>query len=346
VRNAIAEVAEVTRNTSAACAAAGVAPATYYRSLKERPQRERQRRGTPPRRLSQEERERVLLVLHEDRFVDKPVRQVYATLLDEDVYLGSERTMYRILEENGEVKERRDQLRHPKHPKPELVATKPNEVWSWDTTKVRGPEKGVTYWVYVIIDIYSRYVVGWTIAEREDAEIAEALIAQAIAAQQPSKNLVIHSDRGGIMVSNNVTDLLITLGVKQSLSRPRVSNDNPYSESHFKTMKNAPIYPGNFGSIQDARNYFQRFFDWYNTEHYHTGIGLMTPFVVHYGLAETCLKARQSVLRKAFFEHPERFVRGMPRPRKPPEAAWINAPAPTKPKMPPHTVASGKTSVR
>jgi putative transposase len=284
-------------------------------------------RGRSRRRLSVEERQRVLLVLHEDRFVDKAPRQVFAALLDEGTYLCSVSTMYRILRENGEVRERRNQLRHPKHTKPELLATAPKEVWSYDITKLRGPVRGSFYYLYVIIDIYSRYVVGWTIASTESAEIVERLIARTCRQEKAGRKLVIHSDRGAPMTSNCVADLLSNLGVMKSFSRPRVSNDNAYSESHFKTLKNVPLFPGRFGSIQDARAFCRVFFDYYNNEHYHTGIALMTPAVVHGGLSDKCNEARQIVIDRAFASNPDRFVRGRPRLPQVPETAWINNPA-------------------
>lgn len=281
----------------------------------------------PPRALSAEDKQQVLAVLHEDRFVDKAPAEVYAALLDERHYLCSIRTMYRILKENDEVRERRNVLRHPQYKKPELLATGPNQVWSWDITKLKGPVKWTYYYLYVILDIFSRHAVGWMIAHRETAELAKLLIGETCLRQRIDEDtLIIHSDRGSSMTSKAVAMLMADLGVTKSLSRPHVSNDNPFSESQFKTLKYRPAFPECFGSIEDARAFCQRFFDWYNNEHYHSGIALMTPFMVHYGLAENCNRSRQEVLRQAYEEHPERFVRGLPKVRDLPEAVWINPP--------------------
>lgn len=270
-------------------------------------------------------------MLHEDRFVDKAPRQVFAALLDEGTYLCSVSTMYRILHENGEVRERRNQLRHRKHTKPELLATAPKEVWSYDITKLRGPTPGSFFYLYVIIDIYSRYVVGWRIADTESAQIVEELIATTCRREKAGRKLFIHSDRGAPMTSNCVADLLSNLGVLKSFSRPRVSNDNAYIESHFKTLKNVPSFPERFGSIQDARAFCRVFFNYYNHEHYHTGIALMTPAVVHAGLADKCNDARQVVIDRAFAANPDRFVHGRPRLPQVPQTAWINDPAKSSP---------------
>jgi putative transposase len=252
-------------------------------------------------------------------------------LLDEGVYHCSIRTMYRILKEHDEVRERRNQLKHPQYEKPELLATAPNEVWSWDITKLKGPEKWTYYYLYVIIDIFSRNVVGWLIATRESAELAKQLIGETCDRQGIDKDqLVIHSDRGSAMTSKAVALLMADLGVTKSLNRPHVSNDNPYSESQFKTMKYCSSFPERFGSIQDARAFCQRFFDWYNNEHYHTGLALMTPASVHYGRAKECNAQRQIVLTDAFGRHPERFVGGHPKVLQLPEAAWINPPKQTE----------------
>jgi putative transposase len=235
--------------------------------------------------------------------------------------------MYRILAEAGEVRERRNQARHPKYQAPELLATAPNQVWSWDITKLRGPVKWSYFYLYVILDIFSRYVVGWMIANRENATLAKRLIAETCEKEnvQPGQ-LTIHADRGSSMKSKTVAFLLADLGVTKSHSRPYVSDDNPYSESQFKTLKYRPDFPARFGSIQDARSFCQDFFPWYNREHRHSGIGLMTPEMVHYGKAEQASKQRRIVLASAFDAHPERFVRGTPMPPSLPEAAWINKP--------------------
>jgi putative transposase len=262
-----------------------------------------------------------------ERFVDKAPTEVYATLLDEGTYHCSVRTMYRILAEAGEVRERRNQARHPKYQAPELLATAPNQVWSWDITKLRGPVKWSYYYLYVILDIFSRFVVGWMIAYRESATLAKRLIAETCEKQnvQPGQ-LNLHADRGSSMKSKTVAFLLADLGVTKSHSRPYVSDDNPYSESQFKTLKYRPDFPARFGSIQDARSFCREFFPWYNQEHRHSGIGLMAPEMVHYGKAEQVSSQRQIVLASAFVSHPERFVRGLPMPPSLPEAAWINKP--------------------
>jgi putative transposase len=235
--------------------------------------------------------------------------------------------MYRILAEGGEVRERRSQARHAKYQAPELLATAPNQVWSWDITKLRGPMKWTYYYLYVILDIFSRYVVGWVIAYRESGTLAKRLIAETCEKQnvQPGQ-LTIHADRGSSMKSKTVAFLLADLGVTKSHSRPYVSDDNPYSESQFKTLKYRPDFPARFGSIQDARAFCREFFPWYNHEHRHSGIGLMTPAMVHYGKAEQISSQRQVVLASAFDAHPERFVRGAPTPPSLPKAAWINKP--------------------
>jgi len=235
--------------------------------------------------------------------------------------------MYRILAESQSTRERRNQLQHPKYQKPELLATGPNEVWSWDITKLKGPEKWTYYYLYVILDIYSRCVVGWMLANREGADLAKQLIETTIKKQEiQSEQLIIHSDRGPSMTSHSVAQLLSSLGVTKSHSRPHVSNDNPFSESQFKTMKYRPDFPKRFGSYQDAMQYCRQFFDWYNNEHYHSGIGLLTPTSMHYGQADEILTAREQTLKRAWQDKPDRFVGGVPKPAGIPEAVWINAP--------------------
>ena len=269
--------------------------------------------------------------LNSQRFADQSPRQVYAKLLDEGQYLCSVRTMYRILDENQSVRERRNQLTHPKYRKPELLATGPNEVWSWDITKLKGPEKWTYYYLYSIIDIYSRYTVGWMLAHRESADLAKQLIQETIEKQQINPNeLIIHSDRGPSMTSHSVAQLLGSLGVTRSHSRPHVSNDNPFSESQFKTMKYRPEFPKRFGSYQDGLSFCRSFFDWYNNEHYHSGIGLLTPSSLHYGQASQVITARKQTLKDAWKLHPERFVNGVPQPANIPKAVWINTPSKTK----------------
>jgi putative transposase len=282
-----------------------------------------------PRALSGAEQQAVLDLLHAPRFRDAAPAAVYATLLDEGVYLASERTMYRLLAAAGETRERRDQLVHPPYAKPELLATAPNQVWSWDITKLLGPAKWTYYYLYVLLDIYSRYVPGWMIAHREHAALAERLMAETIAKQGiPPGQLTLHADRGASMTSKPVAFLLADLGVTKTHSRPHVSNDNPYSEAQFKTLKYRPGFPDRFASIAEARAFGQAFFRWYNTEHRHAGIGLLPPEVVHYGRAQATYDARCQVLDAAHTAHPERFVRQSPRPPALPTAAWINPPKP------------------
>lgn len=283
----------------------------------------------PPseRSLSQEERRTVRDVLNSDRFVDSALRQVYATLLDEEVYLCSWRTMYRILDEYQEVRERRNQVSHPTYTKPELLATVPNQLWSWDITRLLGPAKWTYFYLYVILDVFSRYVVGWMIAEREAASLAETLIAETCAKQGIQRDqLTLHADRGSSMRSKPVALLLSDLGVTKTHTRPYTSNDNPYSEAQFKTLKYRPDFPDRFGSVVDARGWAQPFFQWYNHDHYHTGLNLMTPAMVHYGLAETVRDQRNQVLQTAYAAHPERFVRGVPIVPDLPREVWINKP--------------------
>lgn len=307
--------------------AVGMPRSTYYRLLKPLQERAVKSRPRPQRMLSENERQVVIAVLHEDRFIDKAPAEIYATLLDEGIYLCSVRTMYRILADLKEVRERRNQLRHPQYKRPELLAIEANQVWSWDITKLKGPVKWSHYYLYVILDIFSRYAVGWMIASRETGKLAKLLISETCRRQDIQEDqLIIHSDRGSSMTSKPVALLLADLGVTKSLNRPHVSNDNPYSESQFKTLKYCPAFPKRFGSIEDARAFCREFFDWYNNEHYHTGIALMTPKVVHYGLAEECNASRQKVLSSAYSAHPERFVRGQPKTLVLPEAAWINKP--------------------
>jgi putative transposase len=313
---------------TAACDALGLSRASFYRQQQpRRPERSELPRPAPPRALSVVERQQVLGELNSERFADQAPRQVYATILDEGRYRCSVRTMYRVLKENQQVKERRDQLRHPRYAKPELLATGPNQVWSWDITKLLGPAKWVYFYLYVVLDIFSRYVVGWMVAEQESKELAGRLVEESCFKQgiQPGQ-LTLHADRGSVMKS--LAQLLDDLGVAKTHSRPHVSNDNPFSESHFKTLKYRPSFPDRFGSLQDARGLLGELLDWYNNEHRHTGIGLLTPATVHYGLAEQVRAARQEVLRAAYLAHPERFVRGVPEPPVLPPAVWINPPEP------------------
>jgi putative transposase len=310
---------------SAACRALGVPRSSLYRARHPKPVAKP--RPTPERALSQAEKAVVRQELNSERFWDSSPRQVYATLLDEGTYHCHWRTMYRILDEHTEVRERRNQLQHPVYVKPELLATGPNQLWSWDITKLKGPAKWTYYYLYVILDVFSRYVVGWMIAERETASLAQELIAASCTKQgiQPEQ-LTLHADRGSSMRSKSLALLLADLGVTKTHSRPYVSNDNPYSEAQFKTLKYRPDYPDRFGSLADARCWARPFFRWYNHEHRHTGLGLMTPAMVHYGQAQVVYQQRQQVLQAAYAAHPERFVRGLPTPPQLPTAVWINRP--------------------
>ena len=293
------------------CAALGLPRATYYRGRRSQGALPRRRRS--PRALSTVEWTAVLALLHEPRFVDLAPAEVYATLLDEGRYLCSERTIYRVLAANHEVGERRNQLRHPYYAAPELLACRPNELWSWDITKLLGPTKWTYFYLYVMLDVFSRYVVGWMVAHRESATLAEQFIHATCARQGIARGqLTIHADRGSTMTSKPVALLLADLGVTKTHSRPHVSNDNPFSEAQFKTLKYRPAFPERFGSIQDARAHCHVFFPWYNTEHHHAGLGLLTPFDVHHGRAEQRVAARAAVLATAYGVHPERFPGGLP----------------------------------
>ena len=315
-----------TVGTQAACQAFGMSRATVYRHRRPRPTPAS--RPRPARALTAAERDAVRGELHQPRFVDLAPAEVYATLLDEGRYLCSLRTMYRVLAAAHEVRERRNQLRHVA-PTPELLATRPNEVWSWDITKLLGPAKWTYFYLYVILDIFSRYVVGWMVAHQERAALAERLIEVACETQEivPGQ-LTIHADRGASMTSKPVALLLADLGITRTHSRPHVSNDNPFSEAQFKTLKYRPTFPERFGSLQAARAFCQPFFCWYNAEHRHTGIALLTPAMVHYGQAEAVRAQRADVLAAAYAAHPERFVRKPPTPPAVPDSVWINPPAP------------------
>jgi putative transposase len=310
-----------------ACRALEVSRASFYRhrfppAVPARP------RPRPARALSLSERHSVLEQLHAERFLDQSPREIYAALLDEGRYLCSIRTMYRLLEQHGELRERRDQLSHPAHQKPQLLATQPNQVWSWDITKLLGPAKWTFFYLYVILDIFSRYVVGWMVAERESRQLASRLIGETCRHQGiVAGQLRLHADRGPAMTAKPVAQLLADLGVTKSHSRPHTANDNPFSESQFKTLKYRPEFPDRFGSLQDARGFCGPFFSWYNTEHHHSALGLLTPDSVHYGGAPEVIAQRQQVLTAAYLAHPQRFVRHPPRPPQLPAAVWINPPA-------------------
>ena len=313
-----------------ACAALGVPRSTLYR--RRNPPAPRQGPKKPsPRALSVAERETIVQTLNSDRFADQSPYQVYATLLDdEQTYLCSVSTMYRLLRQNNQVRERRNQRRHPTYTKPELLATGPNQLWSWDITKLRGPQTWQYYQLYVILDVFSRYVVGWRIEERESDRLAEELIAQSCFKQNIApQQLTLHADRGSAMISKTVAQLLLDLNIAKTHSRPHTSNDNPYSEAQFKTLKYRPGYPDRFGSLPDARHWARDFFQWYNQQHRHTGLALMTPVAVHTGQGDALTARRQITLQQAHQQHPERFVRGTPRPAPLPEAVWINKPEPS-----------------
>jgi len=311
-----------------ACWALGLPRASLYR-MRRPPDLKASHppRPAPQRALAPGEREAVLETLHSERFMDHAPAQVHATLLDEGTYLCSPRTMYRILDSAHEIKERRDQVRRPHYAKPELLATRPNEVWSWDITKLMGPAKWTYYYLYVILDIFSRYVVGWMLAPQESAALAQGLISEAYEKQGIEKGqLTLHADRGASMKSKPVALLLADLGVLKTHSRPQVSNDNPFSESQFKTMKYRPEFPDRFGSLEHGRAFGHVFFPWYNDEHHHSALGFLTPAVVHYGLAGAVREKRKQVLTAAFAAHPERFVKGTPLLAELPPAVWINPP--------------------
>ncbi len=312
----------------AVCDALGVSRASLHRLQNPPPAvAEPCPRPSPPRALSAEERAAVLGHLHSERFQDRSPSEVYGTLLDEGVYCCSIRTLYRLLASQGEARERRGQLTHPPYRKPELLATGPNQLWSWDITKLPGPAKWTYFYLYVILDVFSRYVVGWMIADREGQELARQLIAATCAKQRIAPGqLTLHADRGSSMTSKPVAFLLADLGVTKTHSRPHVSDDNPFSESQFKTLKYRPEFPDRFGSLQDARSFGHVFFPWYNSEHHHSGLGLMTPEVVHSQRGEQVRNLRQQTLNIAYAAHPERFVRKPPRPPALPTEVWINPP--------------------
>jgi len=312
---------------SVACAALEMPRSTLYRARQ--PQAERKPRPTPAHALSGEERAQVREVLNSTRFMDRAPRQVYAALLDEGTYLCHWRTMYRVLAAHQEVKERRLIRRHPVYKKPELLATGPNQVWSWDITALRGPAKWIHYPLYTVLDIFSRYVVGWMIAEVESSELAKQLIAETARKQGIAPDqLTLHADNGSPMKGKPLAQLLLDLGITRSHNRPHTSDDNPFSEAQFKTMKYRPDYPDRFASIPDSQQWARSFFDWYNHDHYHSGLNLLTPASVHFGEADVVQKQRQAVMLSAYAAYPERFVRGCPIVKGAPAAVYINPPKP------------------
>ena len=319
--------------TSAVCSALSLSRASVlrHRSALTAPHRAVKPRPPSARALPENERDQVLAQLRTPRFADQTPTEVFATLLDEGTYLCSIRTMYRILAAQGEVAERRRQRRHPVYQKPELLAEAPNQVWSWDITKLKGPVKWSYFYLYVILDIFSRRVVGWRVEHAESASQFKALFIDAMGKHAvPRDQLTLHADRGGPMKAKTTALMLVDLGVLKSHSRPHTSNDNPFSEAHFKTLKYQPEFPKKFETIEQARDFCRRFFSWYNKEHHHVGIGLMTPDQIHFGQAEAIHAARKATLDTAFLKTPERFVRKPPRPPHIPTAVWINPPKKTE----------------
>lgn len=310
----------------AACAALCMSRSRYYRAQKPKPQPTP--RPRPPRALSDDERANVLATLDSEQYMDKAPAQVFAALLELGIYHCSIRTMYRILAANDQVRERRAQRQHPTYTKPQLVATAPNQVWTWDITKLPGPTKGTYFSLYVILDLFSRYIVGWQVATRESAAVYQELVEACCKDQGVvPEQLTIHSDRGAPMTAKSTALLYADLGIIKSHSRPYTSNDNPYSEANFRTLKYRPDMPDQLGSVEDARQVVRGLVGWYNDEHYHLGLALMHPADVHYGRTADIVAARQRVLDAAHAAHPERFVTGRPIQKAPPPAAWINPPA-------------------
>jgi len=325
------EEASLSYGITTACQALAVPRSWYYRRkatgglAQEKPEP----RPTPKHALSEAEKTRMRTVLNSEQFVDQSPREVYATLLDEGVYHCHWRTMYRILSEHDEVRERRNQRQHPQSTKPQLVAYGPNELWSWDITLLAGPARRLFYYLYVILDVFSRLVVGWMVAEGESSELAETVIAAACNNQNIRRDqLTLHADRGSAMRAKTVAQMLADLGVTKTHARPYTPNDNPYSEAQFKTMKYRPDYPDRFKGLDHAQSWARAFFAWYNHKHHHTGLGLMTPAVVHYGQADEVRAKRQRVLDEAYAAHPERFVKGRPIAPNAPDQVWINPPQP------------------
>ena len=309
----------------AACGVLGLPRSYWYRQ--QQPHENKPPRRAPPRTLSDEACEQIRTVLNSERFRNQAPRQIYATLLDEGVYYCHWRTMYRILAQHDEVQERRQQRTHPRYTKPELLATAPNQLWSWDITKLKGEVRLTYYYLYVILDIYSRYVVGWLLDTAESEQAAHKLIVQTCTKQGiiPGQ-LTLHADRGPSMMAKSVEQLLLDLDVAKSHSRPYTPNDNPFSEAHFKTLKYRPDYPGRFASYEQSAAWAATLFEWYNNQHYHTALKLMTPVSVHYGFESQVRAQRQQVLEQAYRAHPERFVQGAPALQPLPATVWLNPP--------------------
>jgi putative transposase len=327
--DAVAALAPEREVIAAVCAALGLSRASFHRRRAKvtQPPAAARPRPKPARALEADERQGIIDLLREPRFVDQAPAEIYASLLDEGLYHCSIRTMYRILHRHGDVKERRRLLRHPVYAKPELIAEGPNQVWSWDISKLMGPAKWTYFYLYVIVDIFSRRVVGWCVADTESASLFKPLFEDAAAKYDVAPGqLTLHADRGPSMKAKTTALLLADLGVTKSHSRPHTSNDNPFSESCFKTLKYQPQFPKRFGCIQDAKIFCRAFFDWYNQDHHHLGIGLMTPDQVHYGKADEIHTARQKILDQAFHANPNRFVNKPPQPPRKPTAVWINPP--------------------
>jgi putative transposase len=316
-----------------ACQQLELSRATLYRRIKPPAEKYGPPKPRPKaaRSLSPDEQEEVLGLLHSDRFVDQAPAQLVAKLLEEGEYFCSERTMYRVLAANGEVKERRNQRKHPSYARPELLAKAPNQVWSWDVTKLKGAAKGQYFSLYVIIDIFSRYIVGWFLSKRATAEISCHLISETLKKYElDPQALTVHSDRGSEFIGSPVGTLFEKLGVTKSKSRPKVSNDNPYSESSFKTLKYHHTFPERFGCLEDAKSFLRAFFNWYNGDHHHSGIALLTPATVHFGRVEETLKKKQRALDEGYKKHPERWVHGPPKVKSPLKEVWINGPTEAK----------------
>jgi putative transposase len=342
-------VADIEVGTAELCQSLGVSRASLYRSRQpETIQGEpKPTRAKHPRALDPMERQAVLDTLHSERFCDQSPAEVHATLLEEQTYLCAPRTMYRLLEQAHEVRERRDQLRHPRYTRPELVATGANQVWSWDITKLKGPIKWAYFHLYVILDIFSREVVGWMVARNESARLAERLIEETCAKEDiPPGQLTIHADRGAAMTSKAVALLFSDLGIEASHSRPHVSDDNPFSESHFRTIKYRPGFPERFGSLEQAREVCRALFTWYNTEHHHSSLAFLTPAAVHHGRADEVLEARHYTRLAAYAAHPERFVNGPPRREKLATSVWINPPAKTTLQDAPGSIQTAEVDLR
>lgn len=325
--NELAELISVTQ----ACDALGVVRSSWYRTQQPVRIPEQRHYPSPPRALSSEERTHVRDVLNSERFADQSPYEIYATLLEEGVYYCSIRTLYRILEAYAEVQERRNQLRHPTYTKPELLASGVNQLWSWDISKLRGPRPGQYYYLYVILDVFSRYIVGWLVADHESAHLAEQLVLESCRKQAIARDhLTLHADRGPAMIAKSLAQCLLDLGVGKSHSRPYTPNDNPFSEAQFKTMKYRHDYPQRFDSQSHARAWARSFFAWYNHQHHHVALGLFTPAAVHHAQTPHLIAKRQQVLDHSYRLHPERFVHGPPISLTPPDSVGINLPTPVK----------------